>query len=48
MLRSEPTEEEEETQRVLDWFVDNKDKFKDGKLIEPNEDQRGTRMVRAG
>jgi hypothetical protein len=48
MLHQEPTEEEEETQRVLDWFVDNKDKFKDGKLIEPKEDQRGTRMVRAG
>jgi hypothetical protein len=36
MLRREPTEEEKETQRILDWFVDNKDKFKDGKLIEPN------------
>jgi hypothetical protein len=29
---------EEETQRVLDCFVDNKDKLKDGKLIEPKED----------
>jgi hypothetical protein len=29
---------EEETQRVLDCFVDNKDKFKDAKLIEPKED----------
>jgi hypothetical protein len=36
MLRREPTEEEKETQRILGWFVDNKDKFKDGKLIEPN------------
>ena len=48
MLHQEPTEEEEETQRVLDWFVDNKDKFKDGKLIEPKEELRGTRMVHAG
>jgi hypothetical protein len=40
MLRREPTEEEAEQQRVLDWFVDNKDKLlpKDGKLIEPKED----------
>jgi len=32
------TEEEAEQQKILDWFVDNKDKFKDGKLIEPKED----------
>jgi hypothetical protein len=40
MLRREPTEEEAEQQRVLDWFVDNRDKLlpKDGKLIEPKED----------
>ncbi len=40
MLRQELTEEEAEQQRVLDWFVDNKDKLlpKDGKLIEPKED----------
>jgi hypothetical protein len=38
MLRREPTEEEAEQQKILDWFVDNKDKFKDGKLIEPKED----------
>ena len=40
MLRREPTEEQAERQRVLDWFVDNKDKLlpKDGKLIEPKED----------
>jgi hypothetical protein len=38
ILRREPTEEEAEQQKILDWFVDNKDKFKDGKLIEPKED----------
>jgi hypothetical protein len=40
MLRREPTEEEAEQQKILDRFVDNKDKFlpKDGKLIEPKED----------
>jgi hypothetical protein len=47
MLRREPTEEE--TQRVLDWFVDNKDTFKDGKLIEPKgglaRDQNGALWV---
>ena len=38
MIRREPTEEEAEQQKILDRFVDNKDKFKDGKLIEPKED----------
>jgi hypothetical protein len=38
MLRREPTSEEQEQQQILDCFVDNKDKFKDGKLIEPKED----------
>jgi hypothetical protein len=38
MLRREPSEEEQEQQQILDWFVDNKDKFKGGKLIEPKED----------
>ena len=37
MLRSEPTEKEAEEQRIVDWFVDNKDKFKDGKPIEATE-----------
>jgi hypothetical protein len=38
MLRREPTSEEQEQQQILDWFVDNKDRFKDGKLREPKED----------
>jgi hypothetical protein len=38
MIRREPTEEEAEQQKILDRFFDNKDKFKDGKLIEPKED----------
>ena len=38
MLRREPTSEEQEQQQILDWFVDNKDKFKGGKLIEAKED----------
>jgi hypothetical protein len=29
MLRREPTAEEEEQQRILDWFVDNKGKYKE-------------------
>jgi hypothetical protein len=28
MLRREPTSEEQEQQQILDWFVDNKDKFR--------------------
>jgi hypothetical protein len=36
MLRREPTTEEQEQQQILDWFVDNKDKFKD--LIGLKED----------
>ena len=36
MLRREPTSEEQEQQQILDWFVDNEDKFKD--LIGLKED----------